>query len=207
MFRLIKITSVSIAAIFSILAFGGCRSTTGMTYALFTEPELGRLERCAVFGLDGEKEQMFMAEYIDTFPGRNITFVERSRISGITNEQDFLPGRLNSTSRAKLQQIYGVQAAILCEYTIEGDVTGEGGAVKKLRVRILDTETAVIVGSVVASVSSSRSMGDHADFIGAVQKAVAALKENLDGVRYSQYTVPVAPASKKSRPASRYARW
>ena len=206
MFRLIKTISVSMAAILSIFAFGGCRSTTGMTYALFTEPELSRLERCAVFGLDGEKEQMFMAEYIDTFPGRNITFVERQRIAGITTEQDFLPGRLNSTSRAKLQQIYGVQAAILCEYTIEPGAEGMGG-VKKLRIRILDTETAVIVGSVVTSVSSSRAMDDHADFIGAVQQAVAALKENLDGVRYSQYITPPAPASRTSRPASSYARW
>jgi len=189
MLRLIRTTCVSIAAILSILAFGGCNSTP-MTYALFTEPELGQIERYAVFGLDGEKEQVFMAEFIDTFPERNITFVERQRIAGITNEQDFLPGRLNSTSRARLQQIYGVQAAILCEYTIEGDA-GAGG-VKKLRVRILDTETAVIVGSVVASVSSSRSMNDHADFIEAVQQAVRALKENLQGVRYSQYTTPAS---------------
>ncbi len=203
MLGLIKTTSVSIAAVLSILAFGGCRRSMGTTYALFTEPELGQLERCAVFGLDGEKEQMFMAEFIDAFPDRNITFVERQRISGITNEQNFLPGRLNSESRAKLQQIYGIQAAILCEYTITGDPAGTGGGVKKLRVRILDTETAVIVGSVVASVSSSRSMNDHADFIGAVQKAVSALKENLQGVRYSQYK----PASRTSRSASRYTRW
>ena len=205
MFGLIKTTSVSIGAILSILAFGGCRST-GTTYALFTEPELGRLERCAVFGLDGEKEQTFMAEFIDAFPERNITFVERQRISGITTEQDYLPGRLNSESRAKLQQIYGIQAAILCEYTFEGDATGTGVGVKKLRVRILNTETAVIVGSVVASVSSSRSIGDHADFIGAVQKAVGALRENLNGVRYSQYTAPVSSRS-TSRPVSRYTRW
>lgn len=205
MFGMIKTISVSIAAILSIFAFGGCRSsTTGMTYALFTEPELSRLERCAVFGLDGEQEQIFMAEYIDTFPGRNITFIERQRIVGITSEQDFLPGRLNKTSRAKLQQIYGVQAAILCEYTFEGDPTGVSAGVKKLRIRILDTETAVIVGSVVASVSSSRSMDDHGDFIGVVQQAVSALRENLNGVRYSQYTTPV---SRTSRPASRYARW
>ena len=205
MFGLIKTTSVSIGAILSILEFGGCRST-GTTYALFTEPELGRLERCAVFGLDGEKEQTFMAEFIDAFPERNITFVERQRISGITTEQDYLPGRLNSESRAKLQQIYGIQAAILCEYTFEGDATGTGVGVKKLRVRILNTETAVIVGSVVASVSSSRSIGDHADFIGAVQKAVGALRENLNGVRYSQYTAPVSSRS-TSRPVSRYTRW
>lgn len=203
MFGMIKTISVSIAVILSILAFGGCRSTTGTTYALFTEPELSRLERCAVFGLDGEQEQIFMAKYIDTFPGRNITFIERQRIAGITTEQDFLPGRINKESRAKLQQIYGVQAAILCEYTIESNLDGTGG-VKKLRVRILDTETAVIVGSVLASVSSSRAMDDHTDFIGVVQQAVSALKENLDGVRYSQYTTP---ASRTSRPASRYARW
>ncbi len=200
MLGLIRTTCVSIAGILSILAFGGC-SSTGTTYALFTEPELGQLERCAVFGLDGEKEQVFMAEFIDTFPERNITFVERQRIVGITTEQDFLPGRLNSASRAKLQQIYGVQAAILCEYTIEGDAGS--GSLKKLRVRILDTETAVIVGSVVVSRKSNRPIHDHNDFIGAVQQAVRALKENLQGVRYSEYQ----PASSTSRPVSRYTRW
>ena len=59
MLGLIKTTCVSMAAILSILALGGCYSTP-MTYALFTEPELGQLERCAVFGLDGEQEQIFI---------------------------------------------------------------------------------------------------------------------------------------------------
>jgi hypothetical protein len=198
MLGLIRTTCVSIAAILSILAFGGCRSA-GMTYALFTEPELGQLERYAVFGLDEEKEQVFMAEFIDTFTDRDITFVERQRIriAGVTSEQDFLHGRLNSTSRAKLQQIYGVQGAILCEYTIEGDVNT--GSIKKLRVRILNTETAVIVGSVVASLTSSRSIDDCGDFILAAEQAVRALKGNLQGVSYSQYP----PASS----VSRYTRW
>ena len=201
MLGLIKTTCVSIAAILSILALGGC-SSTGTTYALFTKPELGQLVRYAVFGVDGEKEQVFMAEFINAFPERNITFVERQRIAGITTEQDFLPGRLNSASRAKLQQIYGVQAAILCEYTMEGAAAG-GNINKKLRVRVLDTETAVIVGSVVVRRTSSRAIDDHNDFIWAVQQAVRALKENLQGVRYSQY----APASSTSRPVSRYTRW
>ncbi len=201
MLRLIKTTCVSIAAILSILALGGC-SSTGTTYALFTEPELGQLERCAVFGLDGEKEQVFMAEFIDTFPERNITFVERQRIVGITTEQDFLPGRLNSASRAKLQQIYGVQAAILCEYTMEGDGAG-GNISKKLRVRVLDTETAVIVGSVIVSRTSSRPMNDPGDFIWAVEKAVAALQENLEGVRYSPYP----PVTRTNRAVSSRNRW
>ncbi len=200
MFRLIKTTCVSIAAILSILALCGC-SSSSMTYALFTEPELGELERYAVFGVDGEKEQVFMAEFIDAFPDRDITFVERQRIAGITTEQDFLPGRLNSASRAKLQQIYGVQAAVLCEYTIEGD--GVSSGVKKLRVRILDTETAVIVGSVVVNRTSSRSINDLSDFIWAVQHAVEALKENLEGVRYSPYP----PATRTSRAVSSRNRW
>lgn len=200
MLGLIKTTCVSIAAILSILTLCGC-SSTGTTYALFTEPELGQLVRYAVFGVDGEKEQVFMAEFINTFPERNITFVERQRIAGVTTEQDFLPGRLNRASRAKLQHIYGVQAAILCEYTIEGDTAGAN--IKKLRVRVLDTETAVIVGSVIVSRRSSRPVDDLNDFIWAVQQAVRALKENLQRVRYSQY----APASSTSRPVSRYTRW
>ncbi len=203
MLRLVKITCVSMAAIVSILGLCGCGSTGGMTYALFTEPELGRLERYAVFGLDGEKEQVFMAEFIDAFPDRDIAFVERQRIriSGVTEEQDFLRGRLNDTTRAKLQQMYGVQGAILCDYTIEGDVGGTG--VKKLRVRVLDTETAVIVGSVVASQTSSRPIDDTNDFVLAAAQAITALRENLLGIRYSQRP----QANRTSRPVSRHARW
>ncbi len=200
MLRLIKTICVSIGAVLSILALCGC-SSTGMTYALFTEPELSQLERYAVFGLDGEREQVFMAEFIDTFPGRDISFVERQRIAGITTEQDFLPGRLNSASRAKLQQIYGVQGAILCEYTIEG--AAAGSSVKKLRVRILDTQTAVIVGSVVVNRASSRSINDHGDFIWAVQQAVKALQESLEGVPYPQPPT----ATRTSRSISSRNRW
>lgn len=199
MLGLIKTTCVSIAAIVSILGLCGC-SSAGGTYALFTEPELGQLERYAVFGLDGEKEQVFMAEFIDTFSERDISFVERHRIAGVTGEQDLLPGRLNSASRAKLQEIYGVQGAILCEYTMEGDAGS--GNIKKLRVRVLDTNTAVIVGSVVVSRTSSRPIDDHNDFILAVEEAVRALKENLQGIRYSRYP----QAKRTNRAVSRHNR-
>jgi len=196
MLELVKTTLFPVAVGLFLLTLCGCGSTPA-SYALFTEPELAELERFAVFGLDGEKEQVFMAEFIDAFPDRNITFVERQRIAGVTSEQDFLPGRLNSATRAKLQQIYGVQAAILCEYTAQKD--GAGTGFKKLRVRILHTETAVIVGSVVVSRPSNRAIEDHDDFILLATEAVLALKENLQGDRFSQRPQP----DRTNRPASR----
>jgi Curli production assembly/transport component CsgG len=115
------------------------------TQALFTRPELITCGRLAVLGLTPEQEQIFMASYIKAFPGQVVTFVERKRLQEILSEQDLLQGRLNDRTRARIKQILGVEALIMCTYYDDEKVPGA----KKLRVRIVDSSTGAIVGSVI----------------------------------------------------------
>ena len=84
--------------------------------ALFTKPKLAEYERLAVIGLNPEQEQIFMASYTNAFHRLAVTFVERNRLRDILSEQDLLEGRLNDRTRAKIKQILGVEALILCHY-------------------------------------------------------------------------------------------
>ena len=159
----------------------GC-NTSWTTYGLFTKPELRTFERFALLGLEGEKEQIFMAQFIKAYPGKRTTFVERRRIDDIIGEQDFRRGRLNDNTRARMKQVYGVDGLIICEYLLESQ-SGKSGT-KKLRIRVLDSETAVIIGSVVVSRHSSSGIEDLGDFSTAVSMAVKALKDDMSGMGY-----------------------
>lgn len=139
------------------------------TEALFTRPELITHSRFAVIGLTPEQEQIFMARYTKAFPGQLITFVERSRLHEVLSEQDLLKGRLNEKTRARIKELFGVEALIMCTY-YDGD-TGVGS--KKLRVRIVDSATGAIVGSVITEASDNFSY--HSD------TAVKAIKADLQG--------------------------
>jgi hypothetical protein len=140
------------------------------TEALFTRPELINLSRFAIIGLTPEQEQYFMASYTKAFPGQVITFVERKRLQEVLSEQDLLKGmdRLNERTRAKLKELFGVEALIMCSY-YDSDGIGR----KKLRVRIVDTATGAIVGSVITEAPDNFSY--HCD------TAVKALKADLQG--------------------------
>jgi len=137
------------------------------TRALFTKPELITCGRLAVLGLTPEQEQVFMATYFKAFPGQVITFVERSRLHEILSEQDLLQGRLNESTRAKMKQLFGVEALIMCNY--DDGATGAGG--NKLRIRIVDSGTGAIVGSVITE--ARESFDQHC------YMAVKALKADL----------------------------
>ena len=141
--------------------------------ALFTQPQLFNYHRLAVLGLTPEQEQVFMAHYLNTFSGRMLTFVERRRLDDIIGEQDLRPGRLDQATRAKIRKIHGVEALVLCEF---GAQQGSETKRKKLRVRIVDTENGVIVGSVLTE-NYSR-FDDHA------LAAVKALKGDLLSARH-----------------------
>ncbi|MHC4322914.1 MAG: CsgG/HfaB family protein [Planctomycetota bacterium] len=139
------------------------------TEALFTRPELINYSRLAIIGLTPEQEQMLMASYTKTFTGQVITFVERNRLHEVISEQDLLKGRLNDKTRARIKQIFGVEALIMCEY-----YDGPGGiGRKKLRVRVVDSATGAIVGSVITEARDN--FGYHCE------TAVKALKADLQG--------------------------
>lgn len=181
----------TMAAIFvAVIGIGtllltGCE---GKARAVFTKPELLTHDRLAMVGLDPENEQIFMAAYVKTFISRPITFVERSRLAEIMGEQDLLQGRLDDRTRAKLKKILGVEALIMCQYYKDDD---RPGSPMKLRVRIVDSETGAIVGSVLTDT--------YNDFSQHAQAAVEALKDDLlnGGYRRSY------PPSPETTPPSR----
>ena len=139
------------------------------TKALFTKPELITHSRFAIIGLTPEHEQIFMAFYTKAFPGQVISFVERNRLHEVISEQDLLKGRLNEKTRAKIKQIFGVEALIMCSYSDESAGVGR----KKLIVRIVDSATGVIVGSVITEARDNFSYHSNT--------AIKALKTDLLG--------------------------
>jgi hypothetical protein len=164
-----------LCSIFTFFAVAGMVFSAGCaahrkTEALFTRPELINFSRFAVIGLTPEQEQYFMASYTKAFPGQVITFVERNRLREVLSEQDLLKGmdRLNERTRAKLKELFGVEALIMCSY-YDSDSIGK----KKLRVRIVDSATGAIVGSVITEAPDNFSY--HSD------TAVKALKADLQG--------------------------
>ena len=98
-----------------------------------------------MLGLTPEQEQIFMASYLKAFSGKVITFVERSLLQEVISEQDLRQGRLDEKTRAKVQKVLGVEALIICTYYDESSGVGT----KKLRVRIVNSSTGAIVGSVI----------------------------------------------------------
>ncbi len=174
---------IRIQSLFSIFAFfvlvslafsTGC-ARNRKTQALFTKAELITFGRLAVLGLTPEQEQIFMASYTKAFAGQNITFVERVLLQDIISEQDLLQGRLDDKTRAKVKQVLGVEALIICTY-YDG-TTGAG--VKKLRVRIVNSETGAIVGSVITQ--GRDNFEYHCD------KAVKALEADLMSGSHYKY--------------------
>jgi hypothetical protein len=164
----IRISSFcSISAFFVVLGLAISTGCARKTQALFTRPELITFGRLAVLGLTPEQEQIFMASYTKAFPGQIITFVERNRLQEILSGQDLLQGRLDDRTRAKVKQILGIEALIMCTYYDETFGAGR----KKLRVRIVDSETGAIVGSVITQARDNFEY--HCD------RAVRALKADL----------------------------
>jgi len=168
-----KIRIRSLCSISAFLVVAGLPILTGCsnkkTQALFTKPDLITRSRFAVIGLTPEQEQIFMAHYIKAFPAQVITFVERTRLQEIISEQDLLQGRLDENTRAKLKRLFGVEALIMCTYYDGSDGLG----IKKFRVRIVDSATGAIIGSVITEANDNFTY--HSD------TAVKALKTDLLG--------------------------
>jgi len=159
--------SISAFLIVACLAISaGCARKTE---ALFTRPELITHSRLAIIGLTPEQEQIFMAYYTKAFPGQIIIFVERKRLQEIIDEQDLLQGRLNEKMRAKIKELFSVEALIMCTYHDGTDDIG----IKKLRIRIVDSATGAIVGSVITD--------GRDNFSYHCKTAIKALKADLLG--------------------------
>jgi hypothetical protein len=162
----------AIVAVSGFLFVTGCQPST---QGLFAKPAMTMYHRMAVLGLNLDQEQIYMASYLKTFPEQNPTFVERSEIAKILGEQNVLEGRLNEKTRAKLQEILGVQALIICNYS----EAAEGSLQKKLRIRIVDSETGAIVGSVITKAQDN--------FTYHCYTANRSLKSDLNGSPFRAY--------------------
>ena len=161
--------SISLFLLICLAILQGCEQRKkSSTEALFTKPDLLASRRLAVLGLTPEQEQILMARYTKTFSVQMVTFVERYRLKDIIGEQDLLKGRLNVDTRARIKQILGVEALLLCTYY---DSDTDGG--KKLRIRIVDSETGAIIGSVMTQAPDN--FGSHCSI------AVTALWNDLMG--------------------------
>ena len=178
--------AVTIMALSVVLAtvtlVAGCSSNTS---ALFTKPELLAYKRLAVLGLDLEQEQIFMAAYVKTFVSQPVTFVERSQLDNILGEQDLLKDRsqerLDDKTRAKIRKIWGVEALVMCEYYKDEDLPASP---YKLRVRIVDSETGAIIGSVVTEA--------YSQFESHARVAVEALRKDVLAGYRKGYSPPEA---------------
>ena len=164
-----------ISAFFVVVSLAFSTGCARKTQALFTKAELITFGRLAVLGLTPEQEQIFMASYTKAFHGQMITFVERILLQDIISEQDLLQGRLDDKTRAKVKQVLGVEALIICTY-YDGTI---GAGRKKLRVRIVNSTTGAIVGSVITQ--GRDNFEYHCD------KAAKALKADLMSASHYKY--------------------
>ena len=171
--RSIGLKSRCVLVVLLPIFLSGCGPRGYRIYGVFTKPLLLSYHRFAVLGLVSHQEQTFMANYVRAFRSQPITFVERSQLKTILTEQDLLPGRLDAEKRAQLKRIYGVEAIISCKYSQQGD-TGE-----RLEVKIVEVETAVIVGSAI--VETDHATSKVAAFDEVCAKATEAIKANVMG--------------------------
>ena len=158
------------------ISLSGCGRGNYKVYGVFTKPPLLSYNRFAVLGLLSHQEQAFMASYARAFRSQPISFVERSQLQKVLTEQDLLPGRLDAEKRVQLKKIYGVEAIISCKYSQQGDTA------ERFEVKIIEVETAVIVGSAIVETDHAASGVTPFDEVCA--KATEAIKANVMGGTY-----------------------
>lgn len=172
----INLKSRCVLVVLLPILVSGCGRSGYKIYGVFTKPPLLSYHRFAVLGLVSHQEQAFMASYVRAFRSQPVTFVERSQLRAILTEQDLLPGRLDAKKRAELKKIYGVEAIISCKYSQQGDTS------ERLEVKIIDVETAVIVGSAIVETDHAASKVPPFDAVCA--EATEAIKANVMGGTY-----------------------
>jgi len=172
--RSLRLRCVLVISVLILLS--GCGRSNYKIYGVFTKPPLLSYNRFAVLGLVSHHEQAFMASYVRAFRNQPITFVERSQLRKVLTEQDLLPGRLDAKKRAELKRIYGVEAIMSCKYSQQGDVS------ERFEVKIIEVETAAIVGSAIVETDHAASKVPPFDEVCA--EATKAIKANVMGGNY-----------------------
>ena len=99
-------------------------------------------------GGEGIYENFFLANWMSAFP--NQTLVERKEISQVIREQDLLPGRLNNRTRARIHEVFGVDALILVVFHSVDRENLFARRVVNLSIKVVDTKTGEITVSAVS---------------------------------------------------------
>ena len=126
----------------------GC---TFINTTVTVKPGFSNYRKIALFWRNGGEEiyeNFFLANWMSAFPRQ--TLVERTEISQVIREQDLLPGRLNSSTRARLREVFGVDALILVDFHgIEREYIFPKRVVN-LSIKVVDTDTGEISVSAVS---------------------------------------------------------
>ena len=114
--------------------------------ATYTEAA-GRIEflnyqRVAIVSnLERRHEEYFIPMYMQEFPHQQL--VERRDLQSVFDEQDLAPDRLNPATRARLREVWGVQAIVYPSIT--------DGTFNQLSLKVIDTETGQIMAAVMVT--------------------------------------------------------
>jgi len=116
-------------------------------------PQYHDYQKVAIWArLDRTAEELFIPLYMDAFPRQAL--VERRDLETVLDEQDILPERLDEQTRAKIRQVFGVEAIVFPNYT---------PAMRQLAVKAIDTETGEIVAALVLTGSQGQNKRTHAE--------------------------------------------
>ena len=126
-----------VAIVAAMLVCSGCSSTKSEAVA---RPALATYSRVALWPkLTRRQEELFVPLYMKAFPTHSV--IERRDLSAVLDEQDLLPTRLSEEKRAKLREIYGVQAIVFPNYNTEDGT--------QLALKVIDTDTGEITAALV----------------------------------------------------------
>jgi hypothetical protein len=127
---------------------------TGCTFINTTvtvKPGFSNYRKIALLWRNGGEEiyeNFFLANWMSAFPRQ--TLVERKEISQVIREQDLLPSRLNSRTRARLREVFGVDALILVTFHGADRIHIFPRHVVNLSIKVVDTETGEVTVSAVS---------------------------------------------------------
>lgn len=160
-----------ICAVLCILVFNSSCAVIwprGPSASGFLRRDFMEYARVAILPFEGpegsEVSDVFIGSFYRKFPEREV--VERGKLSQVFREQDLYPSRLDPNTRARIGKVFGVQALVLGYIR-----TWPDGVIKRLQVKIVDTETGVVLGQSLVTNDSILT-----DWREACDMAVSALR-------------------------------
>ena len=137
-----------------LFIFYGCQDSV-------VKKEFRSYKRVAVLtNMERSEEELFLPLYMKAFPDQSM--VDRRDLTEIIGEQDMMPERMDAETRAKIKRIYGVEAIIYPNFSD-----------KQFAIKVVDTETGVIVA---ATAVSSNILSETIDKRKLIRQAVKSLK-------------------------------